>query len=142
MVGIVRNQVVVLEILLVELEVSVEDVFPNPELSVRSESLTIQFLRDFASVLDRTDHVLHGFPLVPSVGVCTLSQVLLQVEEGGIEIRRVELVRQRETNGSELSALLDNRVQEASSVGQHTPFLVRLDLLKEILVNHCAECAG
>ena len=91
MVGEVRNGVVdsirvlsSLQILLVELEVATEDLFTNPKVTVGEEEVTIHFLGDLSTVLDRAAHFLHSFPLVLSVGESTLSEMLLHVKEGGL----------------------------------------------------------
>jgi chloramphenicol 3-O-phosphotransferase len=91
MVGEVRNGVVdsirvlsSLQILLVELEVATEDLFANPEVTVGEEEVTIHFLGDLSTVLDRAAHFLHSFPLVLSVGESTLGEMLLHVKERGL----------------------------------------------------------
>jgi hypothetical protein len=67
MIGEVRNGVVVVKRLLVENEVSTEDVFTDEEVSVGEEQSSIFFLSNLSSVLDGAAHLLHGFPLVLTV---------------------------------------------------------------------------
>jgi hypothetical protein len=62
--------------------------------------------------------------------------VLLDVEEGGFQVGVVELVSNTEAKWAELTALLDNRVLEAHHVDHGSPFLVGLNLLKEVLVDN------
>jgi len=65
--------------------------------------------------------------------------VLFHVEHRGIQIGGIELVRHGETDGSELSSLLDNGMQEADGKGEGSPLFIRLDLLNEILRDHGVE---
>lgn len=65
--------------------------------------------------------------------------MLLHVEQRGIEIRSIELIRHREADRTELPSLLDNRVQEADSESEGSPLFIRLDLLNEVLVDYSVE---
>jgi len=135
-VGEVRNQVVVVEVLLVELEAAAEDFLTDEEISIGEEEVAIEFLGDLSTILDGASHQLHGVPLIPPVNDGTLSHVLLHVEERGVQVGAVELIGHRESNGTESTALLYDRMQEADGVSKRSPLLIGLDLLKEVLVDH------
>lgn len=136
MIGEVGDHVVVLHRLLVEHEVSTENVFTDEEVTISKEQSSILFLSDLSSVLNGAAHLLHGFPLVFTVLEEASTHMLFHVEHRGIQVRGIELVRHGETDGSELSSLLDNRVQEADGESKGSPFFIRLDLLNEVLVDH------
>jgi len=63
-----------------------EDLLLNPEKTVGVEELSVKTISDSSSILDITDHVLHGFPRVRLVEVSTLSHVLLNEGKGSLEI--------------------------------------------------------
>lgn len=136
MVGEVRNQVVVVEVLLVELEATAEDFLTDEEISIGEEEVAIEFLGDLSTILNGASHQLHGVPLIPPVNDGTLSHVLLHVEERGVQVGGVELVGHRESDGTESTTLLYARMQEADGVGKGSPLFIGLDLLKEVLVDH------
>jgi len=117
----------------------VEGLLGDPEDSVGVEQLSVKTVSDSASVLDIADHVLHGFPGVVLVEVLALGHVLLDEGEGSLKVREVELIRYAESKRSELSSLLDDGVHEADGVDDGPPLLVWLDLLEEVLVDHCGE---
>lgn len=104
-----------------------EDVFLDPKLTVGFEELCVETVSDSSSVLDITDHVLHGFPGVWLVEVSTLSHVLFQEGQGGLQIRVVEFIWDAESKRSELSSFLDNGVHEADSKHHASPFLIWLN---------------
>ena len=59
--------------------------------------------------------------------------MILAEDERGLEIGRVELVRDAEAKRSELSALVHNGVHEADGEDDVSPLLIWLDLLEEVL---------
>jgi len=61
--------------------------------------------------------------------------VLVQEAERCFQVRGVEFVRDAETEWTELPALLDDRVEEANSEHERSPFVVRLYLLEEVRVD-------
>lgn len=61
--------------------------------------------------------------------------VVLAEDERGLEIGGVELVWDTESERSELSALVHNRVHEADSEDNVSPLLVRFDLFEEVLID-------
>jgi len=58
-----------------------EDVLLNPECSVSLEQLCVKTISNSSSILDITDHVLHGLPGVRLVEVSALGHVLLKESE-------------------------------------------------------------
>jgi len=62
--------------------------------------------------------------------------VLLNVEEGCLQIRVIELIGNTEAKRTELTALLNNGVHEAKIEDHCSPLFVRLDLLEEVLIDN------
>jgi hypothetical protein len=62
-------------------------------------------------------------------------EVLLKEEQGGVEVRVVELVGHAPANSSELASLLDNAVEEGLDVEQRAPAFV-VDLVQGLLSDH------
>ena len=123
----------------VELVVGLEDGVCDPLLPVRDDELPVQVVRDSSPVLHFRHHVLDGLPRVGNVGARALGHVLVDVAQGGLEVRVVELVGDTEPERSELPPLLHDRVHEAHGEDQGPPLVVRLDLFKEVLVDHGGE---
>ena len=65
--------------------------------------------------------------------------MFVNVHHGGLQVSSVEFVRNAETERTELSSLLDNRVEEAGGEDERSPFVVGLHLFQEVLVDHCGE---
>jgi hypothetical protein len=68
--------------------------------------------------------------------------MLLNESERSLEISIVECVRDAESKWSELSSLHEDGVHEAESKHNGSPFVIRLNLLKEILVDNSLEGSG
>jgi len=65
--------------------------------------------------------------------------VLFNESEGSLKISIVECVRDAESEWTELSSLEEDRVHEAKSEYNRSPFVIWLDLLKEVLVDNSLE---
>ena len=95
-------------------ECGVEDIvrseysLSQPLLSIGVEELSVEIIGDSATILHFSDHVLDSLPGVGDAQGTALSHVLVDVSEGGLEIGGVELVSDTETEGTELSSLLND----------------------------------
>ena len=65
--------------------------------------------------------------------------MLLNEGQGGLKIGIVECVWDTESKWSELSSLKENGMHEAESEHNGSPFVIWLDLLKEVLVDNSLE---
>jgi hypothetical protein len=65
--------------------------------------------------------------------------VLLDESKGSLKISIVECVRDAESEWTELSSLEENRMHKAHSEYNRSPFVIWLNLLKEILVDNSLE---
>jgi len=142
MLDVVGHMVVVLCDKTVEAILLTEDGFSDPELTVGAEHLTIEIVSDSATILHIASHVLHSFKRKSGASCGGLVHVLFNVEHGCLKIGVVELVGDTETEGTELTSLLHDRVHETHHEHHGSPLLVGLDLFEEVLVDNGREGTG
>jgi len=126
----------------VEVVIFLEDLFVKPDLTVCVEHLTIHVVGNSSTVLDLAGNVLNCQPVILLDSVReVVVHVLLDEQEGRLQVTIVELVWHSESKGTELSALKHNGVHEADGEDNTLPFVQRLDLFKEVSVDLGVERA-
>ena len=80
----------------------------QPHAPIRIKQFPIHIIRNSSPVLHLAHHILNSSPRVVDVETGALSEVLVDVEEGGFQVGVVEFVGDAETEGAEFAAFLND----------------------------------
>mmetsp|Transcript_90050 Transcript_90050/g.275754 ORF Transcript_90050/g.275754 Transcript_90050/m.275754 type:complete len:352 (+) Transcript_90050:520-1575(+) len=104
----------------VKLDILVEQKVTHVLLQVRVQDAPVVVVCDAASVHGLADQVTQRFPWQDFFHVEGFLQIQIQQSRGHLEVGFVEVVRDIPTNATELSAVLDDRVEERQDVHERS----------------------